>query len=123
MNIHPQKNEEKLKIGIQKSGRLTDETSALLKKSGLEFNMTGNHLFAICQDFDAEIYFLRDEDIRNYVSIGRLDLGIVGQNLLYEYGSNNLEQLLKLGFGGCSLVIAVPEDSSYKIVGDLNGKK
>lgn len=114
-----------IKIGIQKSGRLTPETVELLQKSGLEFDPvgSGDKLSVLCKNFNAELYLLRDEDIRQYVARARVDLGIVGQNLLYEYGSLNLVQLLELGFGKCSLIVAVPDDASYGSIEDLNGKK
>lgn len=115
----------KIKIGIQKSGRLTPETVTLLQKSGLEFDPTGDSrkLSVLCRNFDAELYFLRDGDIRQYVARAKVDLGIVGQNLLYECGSRNLTQLLELGFGKCSLAVAVPDESPYESIEDLNGKK
>lgn len=125
MSIEQKARESNIKIGIQKSGRLTSETVSLLKKAGLEFDLfsESNILSVLCRNFEAELYFLRDEDIRRYVAEQKIDLGVIGQNLLYEYGTESISQLLELGFAKCSLTIAVPEDAPYKTINDLEGKK
>ncbi len=110
-----------LKLAIQKEGRLTDETLDFLRKSGLEFESYKQRLFSTCKNFPLEIIYLRDDDIPDYVASGTVDLGIVGQNILYEERPK-VRKLLNLRFGSCSLIIAVPKDSTIKEIKDLAGK-
>ena len=115
-------NKKNLKLAIQKEGRLTDETLSFLRRSGLEFESYKQKLFSTCRNFPLEIIFVRDNDIPNFVSEGIVDLGIVGQNLLYEKKAK-VKKLLNLRYGFCSLIIAVPRDSLLEEVKDLKGKK
>lgn len=110
-----------LKLAIQKEGRLTDETLEFLRKAGLEFESYKQRLFSTCKNFPLEIIYLRDDDIPDYVASGTVDLGIVGQNILYEERPK-VRKLLNLRFGSCSLIIAVPKDSTIKEIKDLAGK-
>jgi len=112
----------RLKLAIQRSGRLTDDTLSLLHSIGLEFESYGQRLFSHCRNFPLSILYGRDDDIPGYVALGTVDLGIVGQNLIYEEGVN-VEELATLGFGYCSLVVAVLRDSPYKTLDDLRGTK
>src|SRR4051812_30131120 len=105
--------DDRLKLAIQRSGRLTDDTLGLLHSIGLEFESYGQRLFSHCRNFPLSILYGRDDDIPGYVGLGPVDLGIVGQNLVYEEGVN-VEELIPLGFGYCSLVIAVLRDSPYQ---------
>ena len=114
-------NNEYLKLAIQKDGRLTEETLAFLRQSGLEFDSFTQKLFSKCRNFPLDIVYVRDDDIQNYVTSSSVDLGIVGQNLLYEK-REKVKKLLNLRFGFCSLVVAVPRDSLFTAVADLNGK-
>lgn len=114
-------NSKNLKLAIQKEGRLTEETLEFLRKSGLEFESYKQKLFSLCRNFPLEILYVRDNDISDYVSSGSVDLGILGQNILNEERSK-VEKLLNLGYGFCSLIIAVPKESSIKNTSDLKGK-
>ena len=109
-----------LKIAIQKEGRLTDKSLELLKNIGLEFETYKKRLFSRCRNFPLDILFVRDDDIPEYVQDGVVDLGIVGRNLLYENDFRG-EFLADLGFGFCTLMLALPRFSRVKKVGDLQG--
>ncbi len=111
-----------IKLAIQKEGRLTEETLKLLESAGLDLETYQRRLFAICRNFPIEILFVRDDDIPDYVQSGVVDLGIVGQNLIYEEQADVVE-LLKVGFGYCSLTIAVPKESPITSVAELNNKR
>lgn len=110
-----------LKIAIQKSGRLTDDTIELLRKSGLEFDAYGSRLFSKCRNFNLEILFLRDDDIPEYVQDNVCDLAIVGANIVAESRAK-VTILEKLGFGICRLCVAVPKDSKIDSVAKINNK-
>ncbi len=110
-----------LKIAIQKSGRLTEQTIDLLKRSGLEFDAYGQRLFSTCRNFNLEILFIRDDDIPEYVQDGVCDLGIVGANVVAEKNAD-VEVVEKLGFGMCRMCLAVPKNSEIRDVEDLKGK-
>jgi ATP phosphoribosyltransferase len=112
----------RLKLAIQRAGRLTDDTLGLLHSIGLEFESYGQRLFSHCRNFPLSILYGRDDDIPGYVALGTVDLGIVGQNLLYEE-SASVEELIPLGFGYCSLVIAVLRDSPYQSLEDIRNVK
>ncbi|MBI2036713.1 ATP phosphoribosyltransferase [Candidatus Microgenomates bacterium] len=110
-----------LKLAIQKEGRLTEETLEFLRKAGLEFESYKQRLFSTCKNFPLEIIYLRDDDIPDYVASGTVDLGVVGQNILYEERPK-VKKLLNLRFGSCSLIIAVPKESAVSQIKDLKGK-
>ena len=107
-----------LKLAIQRSGRLTDDTLALLHAINLDFESYGQRLFSRCRNFPLSILYGRDDDIPEYVGLGTVDLGIVGRNLLHEEGLATVE-LRPLGFGYCSLVVAVLRDSPFHAPADL----
>ncbi|RJR15232.1 ATP phosphoribosyltransferase [Candidatus Microgenomates bacterium] len=111
----------KLKLAIQKQGRLTDETLAFLRASGLNFESYKQKLYTTCRNFPVEIYYVRDSDIAQYVASGVVDLGIVGQNTLYEKRPK-VKKVLNLRFGFCTLVIAVPKESPVSSLVDLKNK-
>lgn len=111
-------NNGNLKLAIQKEGRLTEETLEFLRQSGLEFESSKQRLFSSCRNFPLEILYLRDNDIPKYVQEGIVDVGIIGQNLLYEKRPQ-VRKLLNLRFGFCSLVVSVPSDLPIKKVEDL----
>jgi ATP phosphoribosyltransferase len=110
-----------LKIAIQKSGRLNEKSVEILKNCGLSFENYKSSLISTVTNFPLEILFLRDDDIPEYVQDGIADLGIVGENVIVETGAN-VSYLQKLGFGKCSLKIAVKADSEINTVTQLNGK-
>lgn len=104
--------EKKLKIALQKSGRLSEESVKLLKNCGISFGNGVAKLKAEARNFPLEIYFLRDDDIPEYVADGVADIGIVGENVIYE-AEKDVEVIEKLGFGRCRLSIAVPKSFVY----------
>ena len=104
----------RLHIAVQKSGRLSEQSLALLKSSGLRLNLGGkNRLSARAENFPLDIMFVRDDDIPTFVAEGICELGIVGQNVLAEYALGlaepRIEEIARLGYGRCSLKIAAPE--------------
>jgi ATP phosphoribosyltransferase len=113
---------EKLKIAIQKSGRLNDDSIDLLKQCGMSFSSGGNKLISSVSNFPLEILFLRDDDIPQYVQDGVADIGIVGENVLVEK-EKKVDVAEKLGFGKCRLSIAVPRAAEFGGASFLAGKK
>ena len=111
-----------LKIAIQKSGRLYDNSIRLLKECGIELNNGNKELKTAAFNFPLEVYFLRDDDIPQYVFDGVADIGIVGENVLLEKGKN-ISLVNRLGFSKCRLSIAIPKGIEYNTVSDLNGLK
>jgi ATP phosphoribosyltransferase len=111
-----------LKIAVQKSGRLYENSLQLLKECGIEINNGNRQLKAVAFNFPVEIYFLRDDDIPQYVYDGVADIGIVGENVVYEK-NKDISVVCKLGFGRCRLSIAVPKSIIYKSVADLKNLK
>ncbi|MDT3401401.1 ATP phosphoribosyltransferase [Mucilaginibacter terrae] len=110
-----------LKIAIQKSGRLNEKSVELLKNCGLNFENYKSSLISPVSNFPLEILFLRDDDIPEYVQDGIADLGIVGENVIQET-EVEVSYLQRLGFGKCSLKIAVPNNTNIETVADLNGR-
>jgi ATP phosphoribosyltransferase len=110
-----------LKIAIQKSGRLNEKSVELLKNCGLNFENYKSSLISPVSNFPLEILFLRDDDIPEYVQDGIADLGIVGDNVIQET-EVEVAYLQRLGFGKCSLKIAVPNNNNIASLADLNGK-
>lgn len=111
-----------LKIAIQKSGRLHDDSIKLLKECGIELNNGNKQLKSAAWNFPLEAYFFRDDDIPQYVADGVADIGIVGENILLEK-EKNIDLIYKLGFGRCRLSIAVPKGMDYQSVKDLERMK
>jgi len=112
----------KLKIAIQKSGRLNEDSVKLLKDCGIDLKNGVNKLKTESDNFPMEIYFLRDDDIPQYVEDAVADIGIVGENVVYEK-NKNVEVIEHLGFGKCRLSIAVSRTENYDSVQYLNNKK
>jgi ATP phosphoribosyltransferase len=110
-----------LKIAIQKSGRLNEKSVELLEHCGLNFENYKSSLISPVSNFPLEILFLRDDDIPEYVQDGIADLGIVGENVINET-EVEVSYLQRLGFGKCSLKIAVPNNNSIQHLNHLNGK-
>lgn len=111
-----------LKIAIQSSGRLRDASLDFFKSYGFDFELTERQLMASPSNGSATFLFLRNEDIPEYVSRGVCDWGIVGENILVEKGVS-VKVMKRLDFGVCSLVIAIPEDSPFREVKDLEGSR
>ncbi len=110
-----------LKIAVQKSGRLSEESLALFKECGIKVEMGKGRLRSVSPNFDAEFLFLRDDDIPGYVEDGVADLGVVGENVLVE-SAKKVDLIKKLGFSKCRLSIAIPREASFENPADLNGK-
>ena len=110
-----------LKIAIQKSGRLNEKSVELLKNCGLSFDNYKSSLISPVSNFPLEILFLRDDDIPEYVQDGIADLGIVGENVIEET-EVEVSYLQRLGFGRCSLKIAVPNTLDIQNITELDGR-
>lgn len=110
-----------LKIAIQKSGRLNEKSVEILKNCGLSFENYKSSLISTVTNFPLEILFLRDDDIPEYVQDGIADLGIVGENVIVEAGAE-VTYLQRLGFGKCTLKIAIPNESGVTDISQLAGK-
>ena len=114
---------ERLTIALQKSGRLSNESQNVLKKSGVKFQTRDGKLLIKSNSFPIDILFVRDDDIPNLVNNGDADLEIIGQNELLEKTlSNNLNQintLLNLGFSKCRLSFAIPEGMNFESLKDM----
>lgn len=112
----------KIRIAIQKSGRLSEDSLKLLKECGIDIANGSGKLRTEAANFPIEAYFLRDDDIPRYVEDGVADIGIVGENVLLEEGVHvNIVQ--GLGFGKCRLSLAVAKTMTYNNLAELNGKK
>lgn len=112
----------KLKIAIQKSGRLYEDSVQLLKECGIDLRNVKDRLKTESDNFPLEVFFLRDDDIPQYVEDGVADIGIVGQNVLFEK-NKQVESVEELGFGKCRLAIAIPRGQEYEGVRSLQGKR
>ena len=113
---------EPLKIAIQKSGRLNEDSLRLLKDAGISIDNGKDQLRASARNFPLEVFYLRNSDIPQYLRDGVVDLAIVGENLLEENGEG-LESLVKLGFSKCRVSLAVPKSMEYNSLEDLQGKR
>tara|TARA_R110001592_G_scaffold245463_1_gene506855 strand:+ start:668 stop:1531 length:864 start_codon:yes stop_codon:yes gene_type:complete len=112
----------RLKIAIQKSGRLNEDSLQLLKECGVSIDNGKDQLKAFARNFPVEVLFLRNSDIPQYLKDGVVDAAIIGENTLIEK-QQNIEVLEKLGFSKCRLSIALPKGVSYNGLQDLNGKR
>ncbi|WP_025761553.1 ATP phosphoribosyltransferase [Dyadobacter tibetensis] len=110
-----------IRIAIQKSGRLSEDSLKLIKECGIRFDNGGGKLKTAATNFPAEILFLRDDDIPGYVEDGVAHLGIVGQNVSEET-NRTVDTVHKLGFSKCRLSIGVLREQEYNGVQDLDGK-
>ena len=111
-----------LKIAIQKSGRLYEESVKLLKECGIQLSNGNKQLKTTAENFPLEVFFLRDDDIPQYVFDSVADIGIVGENVLLEK-NKNIDLIFRLGFGKCRLSIAVPKEIKYNSIKDQEGLK
>jgi len=113
---------DRLKIAIQKKGRLSEASLAFLNSLGLKFTPNGHYLIQKCENKDIDLILLRDDDIPEYVSQGVADFAIIGQNVLLEK-QFNASVIRELDFAKCRVDIAVPEDSPIKTPQDLEGER
>lgn len=112
----------RLRVAIQKSGRLHEDSLRLLKESGIEIGNGVNKLKTDAANFPLELFFLRDDDIPQYVEDGVADIGFVGENVVYEK-SKKVEVAYALGFGKCRLSFAIPKGQIFTGPQFLENKK
>ena len=111
-----------LKIAVQKSGRLSEGSIDLLRKCGLKFTNGHNQLMTPVQNYSAQLLFLRDDDIPQYVQDAVADIGIIGENVFLEHQSD-VELVKKLGFSKCRVSLAIPKNEKYNGVQYFDGKR
>ncbi|HSP11040.1 MAG TPA: ATP phosphoribosyltransferase [Salegentibacter sp.] len=115
-------NKEKLRIAIQKSGRLNEDSLKILKDAGISIDNGKEQLKATARNFPLEVMYLRNGDIPQYLRDGVVDVAILGENVLVEKGQDIIRGE-KLGFSKCRVSLAVPKSMKYTGIEDLNGKK
>ena len=113
---------EKLKIAIQKSGRLHDDSMKILKEIGISIDNRKDQLKASARNFPLEVFYLRNGDIPQYLRDGVVDVAIIGENVLIEKGED-INIIERLGFSRCRVSIAVPKQSKATSLKDLEGKR
>ena len=113
---------EKLKIAIQKNGRLSEASLALLKECGIKISNSTSKLRTEASNFPVEILFLRDDDIPQYVEQQVADAGILGENEVLEK-NKNVDVIEELGFAQCRLSLAIPKEENYIGLNYFNNKK
>lgn len=113
---------EKLRIAIQKSGRLNEDSLKILKDAGISIDNGKEQLKAAARNFPVEVMYLRNGDIPQYLRDGVVDAAIIGENVLIEKGKDII-QAEKLGFSKCRVSLAVPKSLKYNGIEDLDGKK
>ena len=122
---------DRLRIAVQKSGRLAEPSLALLAQCGLKFRQSRDKLFCYGETFAVDLLLVRDDDIPGLISDGVCELGIVGRNVLAEQGlalaeagrKTPIAELRALGFGSCHLAIAVPTDREWTGPASLEGQR
>ncbi len=112
----------KLTIAIQKSGRLYEDSISMLKECGIDLRNVKDRLKTQSDNFPLEVFFLRDDDIPQYVEDAVADIGIVGENVLMEKGKT-VDVVEQLGFGKCRLSLAVPRNMEFDSPASLQGKR
>jgi ATP phosphoribosyltransferase len=111
-----------LKIAVQKSGRLSEKSLQLLEECGIKISNGERKLKAVAQNFPIEILFLRDDDIPQYVEQGVADIGILGENEVWEK-DKEISIIQQLGFAGCRMSLAIPKDEIYTDLNYFEGKR
>ena len=111
-----------LKIAVQKSGRLNDESMKLLKDIGISIDNGKDQLKAVSRNFPVEVLYLRNSAIPQYLKDGVVDVAIIGENVLYEKGEG-ITIAEKLGFSKCRVSLAIPKSSKYNSIENLEGKE
>ncbi len=112
----------KLRIAVQKSGRLNEDSMRILKDIGISIDNGKDQLKASARNFPVEVFYLRNGDIPQYLRDGVVDAAIIGENVLIEKGQD-LKFVERLGFSKCKVSIAVPKDSTDSSLKDLDGKR
>ena len=113
---------KKLKIAIQKSGRLNEDSLKMLKDCGISIDNGKAQLKAAARNFPLEVFYLRNGDIPQYLRDGVVDVAIIGENVLVEKGEN-ITIAEKLGFSKCKVSLAIPKGETYNSVKDFEGKR
>ena len=113
---------EKLRIAIQKSGRLNQDSLKLIKDCGISVDTGDDRLKVNAQNFPLEVFFLRNSDIPQYVQDGVADIAIIGENLLIEK-PHQVDVIKRLGFSKCKVSLAIPKNEDYNGIGYFNGKR
>jgi len=119
---------DRLRLAMQKSGRLSDRSKDLLERAGITLEWRSGRLDCRALDFPLDVMLVRDDDIPEYIADGVCHLGMVGANMLVERldargKQGRYKTLRALEFGRCRLSLAVPKDSGLRAAGDLNGKR
>lgn len=120
---------DRLRIAMQKSGRLTEPAQELLARCGLKFRQSRDKLFCFGEGEPVDLLLVRDDDIPGLIAEGVCDLGIVGRNVLREFQLSNpatgkdIDEVRPLGFGHCRLSIAVPQEDAYDGPAQLHGQR
>lgn len=114
--------QEILKVAVQKSGRLFEGSMQLLKECGIEISNGNNQLRVQSSNYPVEVFFLRDDDIPEYVQDAVADIGLIGENVVREK-KKTVDIIERLGFGKCRLSIAVPKNGTLQFPKDLEGKR
>jgi len=112
----------KIRIAIQKSGRLNEESLQILKNCGVSIDNGKDQLKASARNFPMEVFYLRNGDIPQYLRDGVVDIAIIGENVLIEKGGD-IDIAEKLGFSRCRVSLAVPKSLKYNSVNDFQGKR
>ncbi len=110
-----------LRVAVQKSGRLSEDSLKLFKECGIKFESGGSKLRSVSSNFPIEFLFLRDDDIPGYVEDGVADIGVIGLNVLME-NEKNVQIVKELGFSKCRLSLAIPRNESYTDLTYFEGK-
>jgi ATP phosphoribosyltransferase len=110
-----------IRIAVQKSGRLSDDSLKLFKECGIKFESGSSKLRSISSNFPIEFLFLRDDDIPGYVEDGVADLGVIGLNVLMEH-TRKVNIVKELGFSKCRLSLAIPRSEKYTDLSYFEGK-
>ena len=113
---------ETIKIAVQKSGRLNEDSLKILKDCGISIDNGRDQLKASARNFPLEVLYLRNGDIPQYLKDGVVDMAIIGENILIEKGGG-IEIVEKLGFSKCRVSLAIPKEAPYSSIADLKGKR
>lgn len=113
---------ESIKIAVQKSGRLNEDSLKILKDCGISIDNGRDQLKASARNFPMEVLYLRNGDIPQYLKDGVVDMAIIGENILIEKGAG-IEIVERLGFSKCRVSLAIPKEAAYSSIEDLKGKR
>lgn len=112
----------KIRIAVQKSGRLNEDSLKLLKDCGISIDNGKDQLKATARNFPLEVFYLRNGDIPQYLKDGVVDIAIIGENVLIEKG-NDISIVERLNFSKCKVSLAIPKSIEYNSVKDFEGKR